>query len=229
MSYNAAKSWGDLYSAGSEISYPAEGVIRIFKGKFPELKMKKPEQGDSIVDVGCGDGRHLPLFYNLGMKISAVEISNQIRDTLSNRMHHIGVPANIQTGHAANLPFKDNEFDYLLSWNSCYYMSLSNLPFEQHVNEMARVIKPGGWIVCSIPKKTSFIFDKSVPAEKTGYRIIKDDYFGSRNGEVMRCMESRDDMVASFASRFENFCHADLDMNWFGLAYHWHIFCAQKI
>ena len=116
-----------------------------------------------------------------------------------------------------------------MTWNSCYYMSLGGQRFEDHVNEMARVIKPGGWIITSIPKKTSFIFKNSVSAELPGYRVIKDDYFaGSRNGEIMRCMEDRDDLVASFEARFEGFCHADLDMEWFGLPYHWHVFCAQK-
>lgn len=97
------------------------------------------------------------------------------------------------------------------------------------MTEMARVIKPGGWIVASLPKKNSFIFKNSVAADWPGYRVIKDDYFaGGRNGELMRCIADREDLVTSFAPHFEGFCHADLDMEWFGLPYHWHVFCAQK-
>ena len=229
MAYQSGAAWDKLYLKQSEMSYPAEGVIRIFRGAFPELTMPREHDGLSIVDLGCGDGRHLPFFHSLGFKVSAVEITDAICDVLHNRMADYGVDADIRTGHAGSMPFQDASFDRLMTWNSCYYMTFGGQRFEDHVNEMARVIKPGGWIVVSIPKSSSFIFKNSVEADWPGYRVIKDDYFaGSRNGEIMRCMADRDDCVTSFAPHFESFCHADLDMEWFGLPYHWHVFCAQK-
>ena len=228
MSHDAAESWSTLYSKMDDISYPAEGVIRIFKGSFPELTMPKPKAGDCVCDVGCGDGRHLPLFHSLGMDVSAVEITDDITKTLRHRMQGLRVPAKIHTGHAGDLPFANETFHYLLSWNSCYYMSFGGLDFQKHVDEMARVLKPGAWIVCSIPKKSSFIFRDSVEHRVPGYRVIKDDYFGLRNGEVMRCMDSREDLEDSFSTRFDEFCHADLDMDWFGLSYRWHVFAARR-
>lgn len=229
MAYHPSETWDQLYVQQAEIAYPAEGIIRIFKGRFPKLNMPEDHDGLSILDVGCGDGRHLPFFHSLGLKVSAVEITDTICNMLRERMKGYGVDADIRTGHAGYLPFDNEGFDRLVAWNSCYYMSLSGLRFEDHVTEMARVIKPGGWIVVSVPKKTSFIFKNSVPAEWPGYRVIKDDYFdGGRNGELMRCMDSQDDLVTSFAPHFGGFCHADLDMEWFGLQYHWHVFCAQK-
>jgi ubiquinone/menaquinone biosynthesis C-methylase UbiE len=229
MTYHSGEAWDTLYLQQTDMAYPAEGVIRIFKGSFPKLTMPNDHKGLSIMDLGCGDGRHLPFFHSLGLRVSAVEITDTICGTLRDRMRAYGVDADIRTGHAGSLPFDDNAFDRLLTWNSCYYMSLGGHRFEHHVSEMARVIKPGGWIVASIPKKTSFIFKNSAPADLPGYRVIMDDYFaGSRNGEVMRCMHDQGDVVASFGTHFEGFCHADLDMEWFGLPYHWHVFCAQK-
>lgn len=211
------------------MAYPAEGVIRIFKGRFPNLAMPRDHTDLSILDLGCGDGRHLPFFHSLGFNVSAVEITDAICDVLQDRMYDYGVDADIQTGHAGSLPFDNASFDRLLTWNSCYYMSFGGQFFEDHVTEMARVLKPGGWIVASIPKKTSFIFSNSVETDWPGYRVIMDDYFaGGRNGEIMRCMTNREDLVGSFSPHFESFCHADLDIEWFGLPYHWHVFCAQK-
>jgi ubiquinone/menaquinone biosynthesis C-methylase UbiE len=229
MAYHSGEAWDTLYLQQSDMAYPAEGVIRIFKGQFPKLSMPRDHTGLSIMDLGCGDGRHLPFFHSLGLSVSAVEITDTICGQLRDRMKAYGVDADIRTGHAGSLPFEDNTFDRLLTWNSCYYMTLGGQRFEEHVAEMARVIKPGGWIIASIPKRTSFIFKNSVPAELPGYRVITDDYFaGSRNGEVMRCMHDQDDVANSFSPNFEGFCHADLDMEWFGLPYHWHVFCAQK-
>ena len=226
--YSASKSWDQIYSSNNEISYPAEGVIRIFKGTAPDLAMPR-ETGNSILDVGAGDGRHIPFLTGLGYEVSATEITDSICDVLNLRMQSLSVHSCIKKGHAGKLPFNDSTFDRLLTWNSCYYMSHAGLDFTAHVVEMARVICPGGWIIASIPKKTSFIFKNSVPASNVGYRTINDDYFdGSRNGEIMRCFEDRVDLVSTFSPNFTDFCHADIDMSWFGLDYHWHVFCARK-
>ena len=54
-----------------------------------------------------------------------------------------------------NQKLSQNNFDYLLSWNSCYYMSAGNdINFSKHVAEMARVLRPNSWIICSVPKIT---------------------------------------------------------------------------
>jgi SAM-dependent methyltransferase len=162
------------------------------------------------------------------METSAVEITDSITVTLRQRMQGLGIPTDIRTGQVGDLPFADEVFDYLLSWNSCYDMSFGGMDFQQHVDEMARVLKPGAWIVASIPKNSSFIFHDSVAHSVPGYRVIQNDYFNARDGEVMRCMASRYDLEQSFAAKFEDFCHADLDMEWFGLSYRWHVFAAQR-
>tara|TARA_B100000315_G_C14394554_1_gene503616 strand:- start:394 stop:666 length:273 start_codon:yes stop_codon:yes gene_type:complete len=77
MYYSAKKEWKKLYIHNDNIAYPAEGVIRILKGSFPGLKMPKPNYGN-ILDVGCGDGRHFPLFSQIGLKGYGTEISHEI-------------------------------------------------------------------------------------------------------------------------------------------------------
>ncbi|GLX77644.1 hypothetical protein tinsulaeT_09840 [Thalassotalea insulae] len=228
MTYSAAQNWNELYNNNIEIAYPAEGVIRIFKGEFPQLKMPKPKAGQSIIDVGCGDGRHLSLFSALSMESYGVEISEEIVESVSSNLQALNIKTNLLVGSNSNLPFDENFSDFLLSWNSCYYMSHEQTSFPQHVNELARVIKKGGWIICSIPKATSFIFDKSQDSEISGYKVIKNDFFNQRNGEIMRCFSSQQEIQEEFSSHFENFCFADIHMDWFGLNYHWHVFVAQK-
>ena len=93
---------------------------------------------------------------------------------------------------------------------------------------MARVLRKDGWIICSIPKKTSFIYKGSQLAKVAGYRVLAKDPWGSREGEILKCFESREGIEAEFKEYFNGFCHADIDMEWFGLAYHWHVFVARK-
>jgi SAM-dependent methyltransferase len=222
---NAAHQWTQFYTGNAEMMYPAEAVIRIFKGTYPNLKMPKPKAGDSILDVGCGDGRHFPLFRQLGMKMAGSELTLDIIAEIYGRMNDIDV--DLREGTCAKLPWPNEAFDYLLTWNSCYYMGPDG-KFEDHVAEMARVIKPGGWIVCSVPKKNCFIFDNSDPQNEV-HVIIRDDYFGLRNGERMRYFRGAGELEVAFESHFTNFCHASIDIDMFGLAYNWHVFTAERL
>jgi SAM-dependent methyltransferase len=230
VSYDAKDEWTRLYKVQSELSYPAEGVIRILKGSFPGLLMPKPGAG-KILDLGCGDGRHFPLFEQVGLAGYGTEITDDICADLRQRLKGRGVGfGDILQGTTDNLPYPDQYFDYLLSWNSCYYMTAGRgLDFSKHVREMARMLNKDGWIICSIPKKTSFIFKGSNPAEVAGFRVLVKDPWGTREGEILKCFESRDEVEAEFGEVFAGFCHADIDMEWFGLAYHWHVFVARKI
>ena len=212
------------------MAYPAEGVIRILLGDFPKLKvMPKPKRNQKILDVGCGDGRHFPLFQKIGLKSYGTEISEQIvsklrKNLILNKIKFEG----IDEGTCENLPYKDNFFDYLLTWNSCYYMSLNtDLNFKLHAKEMARVLKINGWIVCSIPKKSSFVFEGSKEFE-IGYRKLKKDYWSTRGGEIMRFFNNIDELKNEFKPFFKNFIFAEIDMKWFGLNYDWYVFVAQK-
>jgi SAM-dependent methyltransferase len=221
---DAANQWTNFYTTNTEMMYPAEAVIRIFKGAYPNLKMPKPKPMDRILDVGCGDGRHFPLLHSLGLRLFGTEITLDIVETLASRLR--GLDVDLRVGSCAKLPFEDEMIDYLLAWNSCYYMGPDG-KFEDHVAEMARVLKPGGWLVCSIPTSACFIF-KGCAFGADGYVTIVDDHFGLRNGERMRWFEDTDEIEEAFAPRFTNFCHASIEIDWFGLAYDWHVFTAER-
>lgn len=227
--YSAENSWAMAF-AGLGMSHPAEYVIRIFRGNYPNLRMSRPSQGQSILDVGCGDGRHLPLFSSLGLEPFGVEISLAAVALLRERLGPLGIPPDrLKAGSCAHLPFHDANFDYVIAWNSAYYMSLDDADFSVHADELVRVLRPGGWLILSVPKSTAFIFDKSIPSDREGCRVIQNDPFGGmRNGEVMRVFESRDELESAFSGSCDTFCHADIHDDCFGFAYHWHLLVTQK-
>jgi|TARA_B100001971_G_C18169837_1_gene526438 ubiquinone/menaquinone biosynthesis C-methylase UbiE len=223
--YNPEKNWTNLFYSKKDVSYQAECVIRIFKGKFPKFKLKL-KKNDKILDVGFGDGRHIVFLKKMGLDVYGTEISVHIINRIKKLVKNVN--KKLKVGTNDNLNFKSNYFNMLLSWNSCYYMSPEDpFNFQKHVFEISRVLKKNGTIIISIPKKTCFIFKDSKKIKKN-YRIIKNDYFGVRNGQVMRCFENKNEIEKSFKSKFKKFIHSSIDINWFGLDYHWHVFIAVK-
>jgi len=228
MSYQAGNQWAKHFQA-SGISYPAEYLIRIFRGTYPNLKMPKPKCGQRALDVGCGDGRHVLYMHSLGLEAHGVEISEQLVAILrSNLEKHEIPPDQLQVGSCAALPHPDSSFDYVVAWNSSYYMSLDSKNYETHAAELLRVLKPGGWLVLSVPKSSAFIFADSGPSDRPGYRVIRNDPFLTRNGEIMRCFGSREELASVYSNFTDSACYADIHDDCFGFAYHWYLLVACK-
>ncbi|MBR3834092.1 MAG: class I SAM-dependent methyltransferase [Lachnospiraceae bacterium] len=221
--------WTAQYLRTEKMAYPAEYVIRMFKGKFPKLDLKKELGGyddKSILDIGCGDGRHLCFFKEQGFKeICGTEISEEIVKKLKKDLENIG-EFDIRVGVNNNLGFEDDKFDCLLSWNVCYYLD-DKMDFVSHINEYARVLKKDGILVFSIPCKDCFVYKDGI--EKDGFMEIRNDYFKIRNGSIQKIFQNEEDIEKTFGEKFKDFVFGKIDCDCFGLDYKWYIGYCRKI
>ncbi len=72
------------------------------------VRLLRPQKGERILDIGCGTGNHLLLFYRLGFDVTGLDASPYMLDIARSRL---GNKASLKIGRAENLPFEDNEFD----------------------------------------------------------------------------------------------------------------------
>jgi len=72
------------------------------------IRLVRPKRGERILDIGCGTGNHLLLFYRLGLDVTGLDASPYMLDIAKSRL---GNKASFKIGSVEDLPFEDNEFD----------------------------------------------------------------------------------------------------------------------
>jgi len=181
-----ASSYTDFYRTRDPVHvYPVEFVVRAFLGNYPRMKTKRRNYvGKSVLDVGFGDGRNMPLLHNLGMKIHGVEISEEICRLTATRMSRLGIAVDARVGRNREIPFEDEAFDFVLACHAIHYVD-PGTRFEHNIREIARVLKSGGTFVFSAPKSTSYILRGSTDLGG-GHMKVANDPYGVRAGTILK-------------------------------------------
>ena len=107
------------------------------------LELIAPQAGDKILDVGCGVGiAAVFLAENVGCRVTAVDITPRMVERARERAARAGVGdlVDFRVANMEELPFEENAFDSAIA-ESVISFSKEKL---QVVNELARVVKPGG-------------------------------------------------------------------------------------
>lgn len=71
--------------------------------------------GASIADIPTGTGRFIPMLHDLGMSVTAVDVSGAMLGVAKARKASIRDSINWVNADASTLPFHDNSFDAVLS------------------------------------------------------------------------------------------------------------------
>ena len=102
--------------------------------------------GDSVVDVACGTGKlsaELADVVGPFGRVEGVDLSSAMIARAAVE-HHALVQLHFQVADALQLPFADDSFDA-----ATIGFGMRNLPdYEAGFREMARVVRPGGRVVC---------------------------------------------------------------------------------
>ena len=142
-----------------------------------------------------GDGRNLKFICSLGFYGFGIEITKEIVSHVSDQFLKTDHKPNLKVGKTNDIPFESNYFDYVVSWNSSYYMGYENdfSLIEDHFKEISRVLKPGGVLILSVPQLSDSLYMHSVDF-KPGYKKIIDDYYDARCDLIMAYFKSQNSL-----------------------------------
>ena len=223
-------TWTDQYNK-SDIMFPTEPLIRMFKGRnYPNCDLFEKNFVDStLLDVGCGDANNFILYDQLGFKnLNGVEITQEICDLNKERLDRLGIEATFKVGTNDHIPYEE-AFDFLVSWNACYYMGVESryFKFEEYMAEFHSKLNENGIFIFSVPASDHRIFRDSIEIDDK-YTMIQNDPLGIRKGVVFRKFRDETDLEDTLSNFFTNIHLGEVNDNYFGTVAHWYIGYAYR-
>ena len=114
------------------------------------IKLLKPKRGETILDLGCGEGQDVKIILPYGVNYIGLDISLGM---IEKAKEQFGSKNKIKflVGNANKLPFKDETFEKIL----CSEV-IEHIPdYKKALNEIGRVLKKEGTLVLSTPNQNS--------------------------------------------------------------------------
>jgi len=99
--YNAARQYDSWYEN------PKNRFIADLEDQLL-LRLLQPLRGERVLDIGCGTGRHLLMFLEMGLDITGIDASPHMLGIAQKKLGH---RAELHQALADDLPFEDNSFD----------------------------------------------------------------------------------------------------------------------
>ncbi len=149
---------------------------------FNKLAVKK---GDTVLDAGCGSGRHSLEFAMRETKVFSMDLDmeslRKTRFTLAEikkkNNEHKNSGYLVHCGNALNLPFKDETFDRIICSEVMEHVSND----KKACMELCRVLKKKGTIAVTVPTYFSEVI----------YDLLTYEYFSTPGGHIRKYMPGR--------------------------------------
>ncbi len=150
--------WDSIYSKSGEVQ------ADILPTVVSAAELFKSENVRSVLDLGCGTGRHSIFLANSGFEVTATDISEHGVDITREKALEKGLNIKALCHDMRKIPFDDNTFDAVI----CVWTSGHGLLEDMvaHKNEMVRVTKPAGFIFVDYVSKQDEYYGKGIEIEK---------------------------------------------------------------
>lgn len=172
---------------------------------YNEVLDIQPRFYGDILEVGVGQGVVLKNIQRRGGKGVGSLTGIDLSDRLIEMAKKLVPEAKILKADAEQLPFQNNSFDFVVVVDTFQYL----LDFDKVLQEINRVLRPGGKLIVTVPNKKWILFNRYIKARKN-LQPIEDHFF---DFEEMKQLLKRNgfaivDYKGADALRFYGWKHA---------------------
>jgi len=114
-----------------------------------------------VLDLGCGVGRHALLFAEHGFAVEAIDGAATGLDYARREAASRGLQLSLRQADADRLPFTNESFDYVLSWNVIFHGTMGDV--GRRLAEIWRILKPGALYQGTMLSKRDAQFGRGQP------------------------------------------------------------------
>jgi SAM-dependent methyltransferase len=170
--------WDQVYSKGfMTMWYPHEDIVRFCARLIQkqlthdEYDVKRPVE--SVLDLGCGNGRHAMYFARQGFKAAGIDVSEQAIAWAKDWADREHLKIDFRVGDIENLPFADNSFDVAVSHGVLDHVPLATA--RRAAAEVKRVLRPGGLFYCDLRSTEDFEYGVGQEAGQNTF-VVSEGY-----------------------------------------------------
>ena len=127
----------------------------------------------SVLDLGCGLGRHSVLFARYGFKVTAADISDEALGYLKKNSRENGIEMTCRKADMEQLPFPDCGFDCVFAMHSAGHTDSEGI--KRVMAEIKRVLKPDGTVFMTLCSKDSETFTRSDLPKVDDNTVLKNE------------------------------------------------------
>lgn len=160
---NITKEWNWEKNDDDKWLIPSEEIYYL-NNRWKKLNFNK------FLDLGCGLGRHSLYMAENGFDVTAFDLSEYGLNNLKELSKAKNLQINTVCGNMLELPFKDDTFDAIMSYQVIYHTDTNN--FIKALNEVKRVLKKNGEFFVTMISKNSESFKNSSKHEKLDENTI---------------------------------------------------------
>ena len=107
-----------------------------------------PKAGISrVLDVGCGNGELSEILSNRGLSVTATDLGFDSIHRASSKIKNKNLKIPFVQGDIYRLPYDDHSFDAVVASEIVEHLEKP----QDAMLEVARVLRPGGYFICSTP------------------------------------------------------------------------------
>lgn len=194
MNIKWEQEWDKIYKGQGEVQFDVLPTVKVATDIFKRNGCK------SVMDLGCGTGRHSIYLAEQDFKVYATDISETGLEITKSKAEKLNL-SNIEFKQLdiREIPFDNNTFDGILCVWTTGHGTLEDSC--KNINEIYRVLKPNGIVVIDYVSKYDENYGK-------GTEIEKDTFINNVEGEEN--IPHHYSTIEELKELYSNFSHVEI-------------------